>query len=264
MFVYKFEGKEHKFQLTLIKLEYLNQRFKEHGYKDISDGIYKAIESEDTIEMLNIVRAIVIDSYEGDYCMNRRMIESLIEDIAYQPDFAKIFVESILFDLELNKKIRGTMNMNTPKAQSSIFHQNIFVTDVITHNNKVVIVKFSDGSFTKSVCSDNDRFDLDVGITVCVLKKIIGGTKNYNDLMRSIYKTIQNNAEMKKAAAEEKKALANKQKEKHDKKIRKQNEQLEIGKEIISDSVLSALEKYENSKKNASKKAPKKTGDGKK
>lgn len=67
------------------------------------------------------------------------------------------------------------------------------VSDVKTYNEKVVIVEWSDGTQTKSICSDNDVFDFDFGVTICILKKYLeqdgvkSGTKAYNDLMDKIH-----------------------------------------------------------------------------
>lgn len=69
------------------------------------------------------------------------------------------------------------------------------VVRVDTYNDRVVKVTFTDGSFTKSVCGKNDIFDLDVGITICVMKKMLGknGHKFYNDMIRDIHATMEKN-----------------------------------------------------------------------
>lgn len=69
------------------------------------------------------------------------------------------------------------------------------ISNIETYNDRVVKVTFSDGSFTKSVCQENDIFDLDVGITVCLMKKMLDtgkgdGTKIYNDIIRNAHKLI--------------------------------------------------------------------------
>ena len=53
-------------------------------------------------------------------------------------------------------------------------------------------VTFADGTLTRAVCSENDNFDLDVGITICILKRLLGknGHKIYNDLIRDAHKTL--------------------------------------------------------------------------
>lgn len=77
---------------------------------------------------------------------------------------------------------------------------------VETYNDRVVKVTFEDGSFTKSVCSDNDTFDLDVGITICILKRVMGknGHKLYNNMMRDIHKIMDENEKDKEKARKEK------------------------------------------------------------
>lgn len=80
------------------------------------------------------------------------------------------------------------------------------VKSVDVYNDKVVKVTFDDGSFTKSVCSDNDHFDVDVGITICLLKKLLGKNPNreYDKLIRDIHKVMDKNEKEKQKAKEEK------------------------------------------------------------
>lgn len=108
----------------------------------------------------------------------------------------------------------------------------VSVTQVNAYNNKVVIVRFSDGTFTKSVCSDNDNFDLDIGISLCILKKYINdftyGHMNYPKLMRNIHKMMDLQAEDRKKQLEEKqerrKAQANREAKNKAKRVRKAEE----------------------------------------
>ena len=83
---------------------------------------------------------------------------------------------------------------------------------VETYNDKVVKVTFSDGTFTKSVCSDNDTFNLDIGITICIMKRMMSktdGNKKYNDMIRKVHEQMEKNEKAK----EEKKAAQIKKKE---------------------------------------------------
>lgn len=45
-------------------------------------------------------------------------------------------------------------------------------------NKPATIVFWSDGSKTTSVCDDADKFDPEVGISICIAKKYLGGTEN--------------------------------------------------------------------------------------
>ena len=98
------------------------------------------------------------------------------------------------------------------------------VRKVETYNDRVVKVTFGDGSFTKSVCSENDKFDLDVGITICLMKRMLGkdGNKKYNNAIRRIHKIMEDNLKAK----EEEKAQKAKIKEEN----RKRNERRAEGK----------------------------------
>lgn len=77
---------------------------------------------------------------------------------------------------------------------------------VETYNDRVVKVTFEDGTFTKSVCSSNDVFDLDVGITICILKRAMGkdGHKLYNNMMQEIHKIMDENEKDKEKARKDK------------------------------------------------------------
>lgn len=98
------------------------------------------------------------------------------------------------------------------------------VSRVETYNNRVVKVTFADGSFTKSVCSDKDIFDLDTGITICIMKRILGkdsktGTRKYNCLIREVHGTMEQNEKEKEKLAREKAERKAKQKKLEQKRI---------------------------------------------
>ena len=117
------------------------------------------------------------------------------------------------------------------------------ITKVITHNDRVVIVKFSDGSFTKAVCSENDHFDLDVGIQVCLMKKMLGNA-GYYKTMKDIHKMMDDQEEAKIKAAEEKKLRREKQKKKEAKSEKKRQANIDQYKRDIADAVAMGIEAY--------------------
>lgn len=65
-------------------------------------------------------------------------------------------------------------------------------------NNTVVIVTFEDRTTEKAVCNKNDVFDFERAIEICVLKKMLGGTKAYNDLIKNAMKDIKYVDDMRK------------------------------------------------------------------
>lgn len=50
--------------------------------------------------------------------------------------------------------------------------------------NKVVEVTFADGTKEKLVCREPDVFSLETGISVCISKKIMGGSSAYNNAIK--------------------------------------------------------------------------------
>ena len=89
-------------------------------------------------------------------------------------------------------------------------HRTVGVKSVDVYNNRVVKVTFTDGTFTKAVCSENDTFNEDMGITICLLKKMLSsatnggdGNKLYNNLMRDIHRYVKAQEEFKNKQKEE-------------------------------------------------------------
>lgn len=113
------------------------------------------------------------------------------------------------------------------------------IVKIETYNDRVVKVTFADGTFTKAVCAVNDIFDIDVGITVCVMKKMLGkdGGKIYNNMIRDCHK-LMNEQENKKIEMKTlKEEIKNKQRKDEEKrkagKQKAREEQIEIQKEAF-------------------------------
>lgn len=97
------------------------------------------------------------------------------------------------------------------------------VTDVKVVNNRVVIVTFADGTEEKAVTHKNDTFNLEQGISVCIIKKFLSKyssdntTAVYNKVIKHCVKVGKRNraAEAKeKAEAAAEKARATRRYEK--------------------------------------------------
>ena len=116
------------------------------------------------------------------------------------------------------------------------------VKKVEVYNNRVVKVTFIDGTFTKSVCSENDIFDLDVGITVCAMKRLLGtsgenATREYNRFMNHVHEVMKkNDEEQAKKNAEKMAEKAKKRKaelKRAAKALKAKEEQIDIQKQAI-------------------------------
>lgn len=117
---------------------------------------------------------------------------------------------------------------------------NVEITKIVTHNNMVTIVYFSDGTFTKAICSKNDTYDLDAGIQVCLMKKMLGD-KRYFKTMEYAHKLIEKQEQDKKDAIELKRKRRDEQKRREEKNRKARQEAIDQWKNDITDAVKEAF-----------------------
>ena len=109
--------------------------------------------------------------------------------------------------IPLNPPYESAMQLGLKdKKENKDMKKSFTVTKVDVYNNRAVKLTFSDGTFTKAVCSDGDTFSLDVGITICMIKKMMGSSSVYNKAMKDIHKLMKRNMKAEEKAKEEEKA----------------------------------------------------------
>lgn len=59
------------------------------------------------------------------------------------------------------------------------------IVDYECHENKIIIVTFSDGDVQRAVCNPEDVFSEERGIEVCVMKHELGNSGIYNNLVKN-------------------------------------------------------------------------------
>ena len=67
----------------------------------------------------------------------------------------------------------------------------------------VMICFWSDGTKTKSRCMDPDYFDYQVGLTVCICKKLLGEKTYYKLINKKVENVYEKDTAAKKKAAED-------------------------------------------------------------
>lgn len=123
-------------------------------------------------------------------------------------------VEALNKKPDVDPEVKSTLEVCGNKLRA-IFYEAGFKTstkelipdikDVIVHNDCVVIVEFADGTTEKAVLHPEDKFSLEQGISICITKKLVGGSSIYNKLMeRALKVKADNEAAKAKRAAEEK------------------------------------------------------------
>ena len=85
--------------------------------------------------------------------------------------------------------------------------------------NKVVKVTFEDDRFEKAVCHEDDEFNLETAIGICITKYLCGGTSTYNKLIRNGVKLYNEKCKAEEEAKIEQKRIEEKRKKRYEKKI---------------------------------------------
>lgn len=136
---------------------------------------------------------------------------------------------TIVFDEDKEETVMPTKSIAT-----------ITIERIVVHNNKVMIVYFSDDTYTKAICSDNDTFNFDIAYQVCLLKKMLGNSQ-YHKAMRDAKKLYEKQEQEKKELIEQKRQRRAAQEARHQKNLARANKQREQFKNDISEAVLAAI-----------------------
>lgn len=124
---------------------------------------------------------------------------------------------------------------------------NVNITDYKVVKDTVVIVTFADGTKEKAVCSPNDEFNLERGIEICVLKKLCGGTKQYNSLIKSALKKISE-IDAKKQKEVEEKELEKKRKAKAaERRVKRKEKKRQEQVDMQAEAFLKGMQLYDAS-----------------
>lgn len=116
--------------------------------------------------------------------------------------------------------------------------------------NKVVEVTFEDGTKEKSVCREPDVFSLESAISICISKKIMGGSGVYNNTVKRGLKVYEDKLKKEVADKAEKERIAKKRAKRQAYKERRagKREQAEKEKqiEIQKEAYIRAMEYLNN------------------
>lgn len=126
------------------------------------------------------------------------------------------------------------------------------IKEIKAINNRVVIIKFKDGTQEKAVLDSSDTFSIEQGVAICITKKILSkltygnGSSVYNKLINYAMK-IYKKQESDKAKAEEEKIKTEQQDKKHEEKKKKKAEKVQAqDKEelvnILSEAISKAMQ----------------------
>lgn len=152
---------------------------------------------------------------------------------------------------EVDPKTKSTITKNQRNNLVANFYEDGFkknckelipdIKDVTVHQNRIVIVEFVDGTTEKAALHPSDQFSVEQGISICITKRLVGGSSIYNKLIdRAVKVMINNDAERtKKAKAEDERREYNKRR--NERKARRKSERCEEQIELQKEAYVRAL-----------------------
>lgn len=109
------------------------------------------------------------------------------------------------------------------------------IEDVKIYNNCAIVVKFMDGTTEKAVVHQCDEFSIEQGISICITKKLVGGSSIYNKLIDRAIKVVLKNDVKRTERAKVEEERKERKKKNEEKKARreaaKREKSIEIQKE---------------------------------
>lgn len=129
-------------------------------------------------------------------------------------DWAKYFDGAYLSQIAPSIYIRGDSKRFLEEFKCEFLSEqerNRMVAKIIdvemVVKDKVVEVTFDNGDKQKSVCREPDVFSLEMAISICITKHLLGGSGPYNQAVRAGLRYYEDKLRKEKAEAEEKERI---------------------------------------------------------
>jgi hypothetical protein len=213
---------------------------------------YEYFRRNGSLSWKNWNRKLLIDEVDG---LLHRILKAKIETVTCIPDSMNKKENSMPTNHTMYVDLlKRNYKVNIDKERTNfpgIKDVNVVVPD------KVVEVTFADGTKEKSVCREPDTFSLESAISICISKKIMGGSSVYNNAVKrgmkvydaKLEKEADEKAEQERIEKKRAKRLAYKKRrdarrteEENLRKAREREEQIEIQKEAY----LRAIKEIDN------------------
>lgn len=177
----------------------------------IENGFYEEPTCEISVDYMNIIKVNYsqISSLGDISIFNKYGINIFNNDGTFKNGFEiiKDMKEKNIMPTKILPEItnlRGIVFMENKTNNPVVKSVNVIVPD------KVVEVTFSDGTKEKSICLPPDKFSLETAISICISKKIMGGSGAYNNAVKRGMKVYQDKLNKEKAEKTEQERIAKK------------------------------------------------------
>lgn len=185
--------------LTAYDSRYIVQQANDMGIKikqPMTRREYEYFRRNGSLSWRNWNGKLLIDEVDG---LLRQMLDADIEKVTCTPDSMNEKENKNMPTKSFDLEIMGIKNFHFYIAKPEIKDVNIIVPD------KVVEVTFADGTKEKSVCREPDTFSLESAISICISKKVMGGSSAYNNVVKrgmKVYEDKQKRETAKKVEQE--------------------------------------------------------------
>lgn len=148
-----------------------------------------------------------------------------------------------------------TINTNTVQILRALEAIHPFdipeIIDYKFYADRVTIVKFADGTYTKCEVQGEDKFDPDTGIIFCVVKKMLGakGHERFNDILRKAHAAHKKVEADKQKAVEEERARKEKAAQARAKKLKREEKRKRRAIDIQKQAYVEAIAEVATTKK---------------
>lgn len=122
---------------------------------------------------------------------------------------------------------------------------NFDIVDYKILNDRAIMFIFADGTTEKTICSENDKYDLEEAINVAICKKMFGGTSEYNNAVRKAIKQVKAINEKKKREEAERKELERRKAKRVERKLRRKAAKRQEQIDIQAEAFLKAMQMYD-------------------
>lgn len=250
--------------LTAYDSRYIVQQAQDMGIKikqPMTRREYEYFRRNGSLSWKNWNGKLLIDEVDG---LLRQMLDADIETVTCTPDSMnekenKNMVNGVNGSLYCSSKNGFTYtesSINLPNGMKVVIENGGMpklhfpkVENVkIIVPNKVVEVTFSDGTKEKSVCREPDTFSLESAISICISKKIMGGSSAYNNAIKRGMKVYEKKLEFEKHQKEEQERIEKKRAKRLAYKERRTAKKREEQIAIQTEAYLRAMKAVEDSK----------------
>ena len=166
-----------------------------------------------------------------------------IPDVYICDEFRESTVTYAVQEEEIMPYIYSSAIKNTSQTRYKTKLPDISDIEVFDTGLKTIKITFDDGTSTTATCSQNDIFDLDTGIGVCLAKRAIYG--NFNGLVAKAVKIYNRKLDAEEREVRERSAAIAREKKKAEKRLARINRRYKREKaeaiDIIAEAIKTSL-----------------------